>query len=116
MVNHFFAGFYGFTTFVCIPKQYFSFAYFEFNINGLTIICTLWCQYKKNLFTLPYLAMVHSFSLLYRILLHDYIIINCSAVDGYLGCFRLLVITIHAAKNIVYVSPNVIHTSVSRKK
>lgn len=62
------------------------------------------------------LAIVHSFSLLYRILLCDYTTVDHSIVDGYLGCFQLLAITNHATMIIVYVSPNVIYTSVSRKK
>lgn len=71
---------------------------------------------KKDLFMLLCLAIVHSFSLLHRILLHDYNTINCFIVDGYLGCFQLLATTNQATMIIVYVSPNVIYASVSRKK
>lgn len=54
-----------------------------------------------------YVAVVHSFSLLYSILLYDYTITNISTVDGYLHCFQLLATINHAAMIIVYMSPNV---------
>lgn len=58
---------------------------------------------------LLYVAVVHSFSLLYSILLYDYTITNISNVDGYLRCFQLLATINHAAMIIVYMSPNVLY-------
>lgn len=61
------------------------------------------------------MAIVHTFSLMYSILLYDYTTINYYAVDGYLGWFQLLAITNHAAMIIVYESSNVMYITVSGK-
>ena len=61
------------------------------------------------------MAIVHSFSLMYSVLLYDFTTINYSTVDGYLGWFQLLAITNHAAMIIVYESSNVMYITVSGK-